>query len=221
MASQIGVLGIPTVVVSNPAPPTRGTTKPSAGPLRLVFAGRVEPEKGLARFLEAVPLDETWSLDVVGEGEELAKCRQVVRERSLDGRVRWLGRLNHERTLEVIGASHVLVLPSVWPENQPLVMLEALAAGTSLLASALGGMREIVEESGVGALFAPGASATLADSLRSLAAQRAAGTLNRFDATAYLAERSEDSYFTGLLRAYGIDPACRTLPANEGAACAS
>ena len=63
-------------------------------------------------------------------------------------------------------------------------------------------MREIVEDAGVGYRFVPDDAASLADQLRAISAAHAAGTLNAFDATTFLAGRDEGSYLAGVLRAY-------------------
>jgi glycosyltransferase involved in cell wall biosynthesis len=97
----------------------------------------------------------------------------------------------------------VLILPSRWDENYPLSLIEALAAGTNLLVADRGGMREIVEDAGIGYRFVPNDAVSLAEQLRAILAAHAAGTLNTFDATNFLAGRNESSYLAGLTRAYG------------------
>ena len=69
-------------------------------------------------------------------------------------------------------AIDLLVVPSVWFENSPLVIHEALAAGTPLLVSDLGGMAELVEEGRGGWRFRTGDAQELADRLAALLADR-------------------------------------------------
>ncbi len=203
MAGQVRMAGLKTEVLSNIAPEGHAAEKSRAPALNLVFAGRLEPEKGLGGFLASVPNDVEWMLEVIGEGEQAEECRRIVAGRGLGERVRWAGRLSHEETLRRIALADVLVLPSVWPENQPLVLLEALAMQTSLLVPDLGGMSEIVRESGVGERYAPGDGAAIRASIVRLAECKRAGTLNSFDVRGYLSERDEKNHFERLLRAYG------------------
>ena len=97
-----------------------------------------------------------------------------------------------------------MVLPSLWVENHPVCLIEALACGTNILVSDLGGMREIVDESGVGFVFEPGDRAGLARIFDRIEQARGDGTLNRFDATAFLEARSESRYLAAVLDAYGL-----------------
>lgn len=205
MAQELQAVGLPVRVLSNISPEPRATVKSADTDLRLIFAGRLEPEKGLLQFLAVAPVDLPWALDVVGEGEQGEKCRKMAEERGVSDRIHWLGRLRHVNTMARIGSADVLVLPSIWPENQPLVMLEALAMRTSLLVSDLGGMREIVRESGVGETFVPQDEGSLAGALRRLSERKRAGTLDAFHAREYLKARDEAHYFQELLRAYGGD----------------
>jgi len=106
-----------------------------------------------------------------------------------------------------IAAAHVLVLPSRWYENYPLSMLEALALGTNLLVADRGGMREIVEDAGAGYRFIPDDPASVAEQLRRINADHAAGRLNTFDVAKFLTRRNEAAYLDQLLRIYAGEPA--------------
>ena len=202
LQEAVARVGRPTVWLPNPNPPTLPARVNRPDELTFVFAGRVEPEKGLMRFLEVLPADFAGRLLVVGDGVDRAAAEALMRRRGLTERVAFLGRRPHAETLAIIAAAHVLVLPSRWDENYPLSLIEALAAGTNLLVADRGGMREIVQDAGVGYRFVPDDAASLADQLRAIRAAHAAGTLNAFDAAAFLAGRDESSYLAGVLRAY-------------------
>ena len=156
MMRAMAVTGIPRVHLPDPGPEVAEAAGKEPGrDLRLIFAGRVEPEKGLGLFLSAITRIEGWHLTVVGDGSSLGGVKRFVRENRLEERVEFCGRLSHAGTLERIGQADVLVLPSLVYENAPLVMLEALSRGTGLLVSDRGGMAEIVAEFGVGWTFNP------------------------------------------------------------------
>jgi glycosyltransferase involved in cell wall biosynthesis len=175
--------------------------KPS-GPVRLVFAGRIEPEKGLHEFLSILPADFDGTMTIIGDGSELDRCRRTIRQRQLDSKVAFIGRLSHEESLTVIASCHVLVLPSLWWENCPMSLLEALGSGTNILVSQSGGMAEIVQASDVGFTFAPRDAASLRHALKGIAEQHLDGSLNAFDLGTFLEQRSEETYVANLLSIY-------------------
>jgi glycosyltransferase involved in cell wall biosynthesis len=199
-------------LLPHPAPPPRDRGK-RPPKLRLVFVGRLEPEKGLGEFLEALPADFPGTLTVVGDGSALTTCRQTCARRDLTGRVEFLGRLPHPQALAEIARSHVLVMPSRCLESYGLTLIEALAAGTNVLAADRGAMRELVEDAGVGYLFAPGDANGLALQLDDIRRAHRAGALNRFDVSAFLAGRSEAAYVDALWRIYQGDEAPRARAA--------
>jgi GT2 family glycosyltransferase/glycosyltransferase involved in cell wall biosynthesis len=85
--------------------------------------------------------------------------------------VRRYGPVPHHRMSEHLSQLDVLVLPSVWLENSPLVIKEAFAAGLPVVAADLGGMAELVRHEVDGLLFAPGDVASLAACLERLVAE--------------------------------------------------
>lgn len=190
------------VVLPNPVAAVPRGPRQRPGSLRLVFVGRLEPEKGLAEFLEIFPADFPATLTVLGEGTALDRCRRVCQRRGLVDRVHFLGRLEHRRVLELLGHFHVLVLPSLFLESYGMCVVEALAAGTNVLVSDRGALSELVAASGVGYVFTPGKAESLAAQLERIRQSHAAGTLNAFEVSAFLAERSEAAYLRGLLRLY-------------------
>ncbi len=190
-----------TQLLPHPAPPP-GYRRPRPALLQLIFVGRVEPEKGLCDFLEAVPPDFGATLVVVGDGSDVPRCQDTCARRRLALHVEFLGRMPHARALAAIAGAHVLVLPSRCLESYGLTLIEALAAGTNVLATDRGAMREMIEDAGVGYLFPPGDATSLAVQLGRIRQAHAAGTLNRFDVSAFLAARSESAYLRGLLQIY-------------------
>ena len=195
-------LGMPTRLLPFPAPrPTSVPSKPD-GPLHMVFSGRVEPEKGLAEFLESLPESFPGQLIVIGEGTELDRCRDICLRRGIQQRVEFVGLRPHDETMSIIGASHLLILGSLCAENYPLTVLEALSLGTNVLVSNFGGTQEIVETSGVGFMFDPFDPDSVKSSLDDVTASFERGELNQFDVSAFLSERSEEGYLQGLLGVY-------------------
>jgi glycosyltransferase involved in cell wall biosynthesis len=140
------------------------------GCLHLVCVGRLAPEKGQAFLLEALALlgDQLPELQTVffGDGplkEELqGRCAQL----GLTGRVRFAGqRPDIRRWLPFFD---LFVLPSAW-EGLSQALLEAMAAGLPVTATAVGGSPEAVVEGETGLLIAPGDPPALASAITRLA----------------------------------------------------
>jgi len=142
----------------------RRAEPPRADPngLRIGYAGALAPHKGVRHLLEAVrDLDWTGAeVRLAGGGDRsyIRRLRSIARGLSVE----FLGRMGREQMCRFFAEIDVLVVPSVWPENMPVVMLEAAAAGTPVLASDVAGHREHVTDV---ARFAPGSSASLAEAL--------------------------------------------------------
>jgi glycosyltransferase involved in cell wall biosynthesis len=202
---MMAATGLPTCRLPPPLPalPVAGPLR--AGPLRLVFAGRIEPEKGLNEFLHMLPADFDAAFTIIGAGSALEQCQTTCAARQWSGRVEFVGRLPHPETLARIAGAHVLVQPSRVLETYGLTLIEALSQRTNVLAANRGAAREIIEETGVGFLYEPDDAASLGAQLQAIRQQHLAGTLNRFDISAFLAERSETSYLERLLAAYEED----------------
>ena len=71
------------------------------------------------------------------------------------------GRIAHDDVARVLSNLDVLVVPSIWPENSPLVIREAFLAGVPVVASRIGGIPETVTDGVNGLLFTPGDAADL------------------------------------------------------------
>src|SRR4029453_5793692 len=70
--------------------------------------------------------------------------------------VRLAGPIAHKDVARTLADLDVLVVPSIWQENSPLVIREAFLAGTQVVASRIGGIVELVEDGVNGLLFEPG-----------------------------------------------------------------
>ena len=121
----------------------------------LVFAGRLGPQKALGVLLEALAEVPDITLVVGGDGPERAALEARARELGIDGRVSFLGAVPRERVLRLFGAGDATVLSSAW-ENFPHTVVEALAVGCPVIATAVGGVPEVVRDGENGLLVPPG-----------------------------------------------------------------
>jgi len=167
--------GVPSERVSvlpNPAPavpelPSREELRHTLGlegPV-LVFAGRLTAQKSLDDALAAVAANEGVTLLIAGDGDERSILERRSAELGLAGRVRFLGPQPRERVLELFRAADASILSSSW-ENFPHTVVEALAAGTPVLATSVGGVAEVVHDGENGLLVPPGDVEALAAAVR-------------------------------------------------------
>jgi glycosyltransferase involved in cell wall biosynthesis len=136
--------------VENFAPGQRGT----AG-LTLGFIGHLGKHKGLEVLLHALTLMDTSKvrLLVVGTGEDAERLQTFCHERGLDAYVTFYGHVENRRIATIYRQIDVLVVPSVWPENSPVTITEAMASGIPVIASDVGGIGELVDDGVTGYLI--------------------------------------------------------------------
>ena len=128
----------------------------------LAFAGRITRQKALEVALAALARVEGVTLLVAGDGPDLAE-RSAARRRArgLDGRVRFVGPLDRDGVLALFRAADASLLSSSW-ENFPHTVVEALAVGTPVVATAVGGVPELVRDGENGLLVPAGDADALA-----------------------------------------------------------
>ncbi len=166
-------------VVPNPAPalpslPSRDEARAALG-LRgftLAVAGRLTRQKALGDALEAVARVPDVELAVAGDGPERGPLERRAGELGLTERVRFLGACPREEVLRVFRAADAALLTSAW-ENLPHSLLEALAVGTPAIATAVGGVPEVVRDGENGLLVPAGDVDALAAAIRRLATDEA------------------------------------------------
>jgi glycosyltransferase involved in cell wall biosynthesis len=173
-----GVAEERVTVLPNPAPalpqlPNREAARAQldvAGPT-LAFAGRITRQKSLDVALAALARVDGVVLLVAGEGPDLPEVQREATDRGLDGRVRFLGPLEREGVLTLFRAADASILTSSW-ENFPHTVVEALAVGTPVIATAVGGIPELVRDGENGLLVPAGDEDALAGAIGRLVAER-------------------------------------------------
>jgi glycosyltransferase involved in cell wall biosynthesis len=157
--------------------------------VRFLCAAYLGEHKGIsdmlaaARILAAEPdLAGRWSLIIAGDGHLRPMVEAAISENVFAGHVQFLGRIPHDQMVAEIAGNDVVVLPSRWPENEPVVLLEAIAAGVATLATAVGGIPDLIDAGRTGDLIPPGKpealAAAMATYIRDPARSRAQGAAN-------------------------------------------
>ena len=155
------------------APPLRpprqagADTRQSPGQQYALVVSRLAPEKGLDVAIDACRLAGI-ALVIAGEGPELG----ALRSRAGKQPVRFVGRVQAERLVELRAGAAIALAPSRSAETFGLAAAEAMAAGVPVVASRIGALPELVEEEG---LVPANDASAMAGAIARLAGDRAAG----------------------------------------------
>jgi glycosyltransferase involved in cell wall biosynthesis len=165
--------GVPAekiVVIYNAVEPVDGVEPlpvPLRTPVKAVTVGRLVPWKQVNGLLEALTEVPELGLMVVGDGPERPRLERRARELGVQDRVYFAGRRPKKEALSLMAACDLFVLNSAH-EGLPHVVLEAMALGLPVVATATGGTPEVVRDGETGVLV-PGRYGTLGASLSALA----------------------------------------------------
>jgi glycosyltransferase involved in cell wall biosynthesis len=107
----------------------------------------------------------TPGLTVVGDGSARGALERLAQELRVESHITFTGWLDHDQVGKYMDDAVALVIPSIWPENFPTVVLEALAAGTPVIGSRVGGIPELVTDGETGLLIEPRDASALAAAL--------------------------------------------------------
>jgi glycosyltransferase involved in cell wall biosynthesis len=120
---------------------------------RILFVGRIVPDKGLGWLLKAMTkVHEQIKLDIAGEGWEKPQLEKLAMELRLSNRVSWHGWCDQEKLDRLYRQSFAIIFPSVWPEPAGLVTLEAYRHYRPVIASSVGGIPEYLCDGKTGIL---------------------------------------------------------------------
>jgi glycosyltransferase involved in cell wall biosynthesis len=134
---------------------------------RLLVVGHLKPGKGHYSAIDALRELPDCTLQVAGDGPLRGPLEEHARALRVDGRVRFLGSVPHARLAEHYRAADALILASE-REGMPNVVLEALACGTPVVATRVGGVPEIVTDPVAGVLLESGSAEAVAAGVREL-----------------------------------------------------
>jgi glycosyltransferase involved in cell wall biosynthesis len=141
------------------------------GPLRIGFIGTLVWHKGVHVLVDAVrgllPGD-AYELKIFGSPDVFPDYAADLRKRSSGLPVSFLGEFDRSGAAEAYAQLDVLVVPSLWPENSPLVIHEAYMAGVPVVGARMGGIVELVDDGRNGLLYDPRSAPELTRVLQGL-----------------------------------------------------
>lgn len=137
---------------------------------KVVFIGRLSPEKGVHVLLEAW---KEWGeaaplLELIGDGKEKENLRKSLKNTVAEKKVCFTGQLLFDQTQERLAEASLLILPSLCFEGFPMVIREAFALGVPVVASRIGAIPFIIKDGDSGMMFQPGDSTELLKVVKAL-----------------------------------------------------
>jgi glycosyltransferase involved in cell wall biosynthesis len=159
--------GLDMANLSIAGPATRSTR------LRIGYLGQFAPHKGVHLLLSAFQTlakpPGSCELSLHGSVSTASPYeRRLLRMARNDPTITFAGPYPNAQVGQVLDGLDVIVVPSVWFENRPTVILEAHVTGTPVVAARLGGMAELIQHGQNGLLFEPGSVRSLATQLQRL-----------------------------------------------------
>lgn len=152
--------------------------KLTSNKLRFAFIGQVLEHKGITVLLESISLlnkteRDSISLSIIGakNGSFVRFLSGLIKELGIANVVKFTGKIPNAKIAQIHKKIDVLIVPSLWPENSPVTIMEALASGTPVLASRFGGIPELIEHGRHGFLHAHDNPQELAGNIRRFISQ--------------------------------------------------
>jgi glycosyltransferase involved in cell wall biosynthesis len=130
-----------------------------SGITRFGFLGYFGRHKGVALLLEAAAIvckSHATRIVLFGAGDQQGSYLRQARALGIESILELPGKVDNREIAAAYAALDVVVLPSIWPENQPVSIVEAMAAGLPVIASRVGGVPELVLNGVTGLLFEAG-----------------------------------------------------------------
>jgi glycosyltransferase involved in cell wall biosynthesis len=149
--------------------PDLSRREPTPGPMTLLSVGRLHPVKDhafLVRACHRLKREEiSFLCQIAGDGPERPHLARLVTDLGLENEIQFLGQVSRERLRLLYRAADLVVVTSR-SEGIPLVLMEAMAQGTPVLAPAITGIPELVLPGQTGFLYEPGSLESFVASLR-------------------------------------------------------
>lgn len=139
--------------------------KPSSAANYLLYFGRLSEEKGLNTLIEA-SFRTKQKVIIAGAGPEEDKLKKLTD--TLKAPIEFIGLKSSEELIDIIKQAKAVIMPSIWAENMPLSLMEALSLLKLVIASKIGGLPEVIKDKENGLLFEHGNVDDLVDKINYL-----------------------------------------------------
>jgi glycosyltransferase involved in cell wall biosynthesis len=142
-------IDVPSITLPNFAPYPPDNIPSSEHENYFLFLGMLEKHKGILNLIELFKEQRhnlNAKLVVAGGGSLSPYIRDYIDKNSLSNSISFLGFVDNTTKYSLYANASAVIIPSIWPENAPLVALEALSVGTPVISSNQGGLPEIIEK---------------------------------------------------------------------------
>jgi glycosyltransferase involved in cell wall biosynthesis len=196
-------------------------TSPSASPgerADVLFAGQLVRGKGVDLLLEAFRFVRGRdTLLIAGDGRQRAEYESLASALGLERRVRFLGAMPGNELAALLGRVKLVVVPSRSPETFAQIGVEAMAHGTPVVATDVGGIREWLDHESTGLVVPPGDVPGLAAAIERVSADAALRARFGHAAAGAHADRfTPETHLTGLARVFEqVVPGWRTVDVDD------
>lgn len=190
------------VYIPNPLPAPRALPTPlEREPSAALYYGRLSREKGIDTLIQAIaslPHEKVW---IVGDGPDRERLETIAENEKVSDRVTFFGSLYDDDLEQIKQKAKCIVLPSLWYENFPYVLIESLQSGAVVIASERGGVTERIHHQENGLLFEAGNVHSLVAALQSLESLPLEEI--RKNARESVTDLTEENFMSHLLAVYG------------------
>ena len=139
----------------------------------ITYIGKFSKGKGVDILVELIPqIVEKFphlKFEFVGSGVLEKFLNENVKNQKLQDKVVFTGRVSHERAIQFAAESSLVVVPSIWPEPLPRSAIETILAGTPVVATDVGGIKEVIKNNVYGKLAQPNKNSLRTALIRALA----------------------------------------------------
>jgi glycosyltransferase involved in cell wall biosynthesis len=196
-----------------PAVRSRGT--------RLLYAGRLDPDKGVHVAIEALVIltqefgRNDLTLDIVGESrspEYADRLRRLADLPELTGRIRFLGWRSRSEVLALLTDYDVMLFPSIWPEPFGIVLIEAMAVGLPVVGTDRGGSVELLRDGKNGLVAAAANPSSMATQINRLMNDPSLRDLLRNEARRDVEIQCDLNVTVDKIEQYLAHTVCRVIP---------
>lgn len=165
-----------------------------------LFAGRISPEKGIESLIEAFTGLNEYKLMIAGDGPDKDRLQEKYKHNT---NIIFAGKINREELLGILKRCKALIVPSLWYEMLPFIIIEAFATGTPVLASKLGSMQEMISDGYNGIHFIAGDISDMRNKIISFAA-KADQNYNMYQNArkTYLDKYHPDQHYQSIINIY-------------------
>ncbi|MBC7903780.1 MAG: glycosyltransferase family 4 protein [Gemmatimonadaceae bacterium] len=164
-----------------------------------LYVGRLSKEKGVNSLLGAFLKTPAQNLVIAGDGPERNELEQKSEGA---GNISFVGKQEKKQVLELMEKARALIFPSVCYEGLPFTIAEAFSTGTPVIASRLGGMKEMVRDGLNGYHFTAGDSDALCEALNRFDSNENMGSMYEAARQTYLDNYNANTHFEAIFRLY-------------------